>query len=99
MLLRISRRLRSVVSHPGDRGQTVDDLLSDKKGEIERRKPEGDDDEQHIQIASEAVETPKCLAERKTLLVRQTIDHTHNPLEPKLLDQRWRGLLQCTTRK
>src|SRR5580658_1606385 len=97
MLLRISRRLRRVVSHAGDQRQTVDDLFGDEKGEIEGCKPEGDDDEQDIQIADEFVNAPQCFAERKTLLVRQTLDHPQNPLKPKLLTKRWKGLLQCTT--
>ena len=41
--------------HAGDRRQVVDDVLGDQKGQIERRQPDRDDDQQYVEIARDAV--------------------------------------------
>jgi hypothetical protein len=58
------RRRREVfVSDAGDLRQMVNDLLGPQKGDVKRRQADCDDNQQHIQIASDAVDTAERILE------------------------------------
>jgi hypothetical protein len=64
-----------VMRDPGDRRQVRDDFLGHEEGQIESREADGDDDQQNIQIAGNAVEPAKRFLEADTRAWGKAVDH------------------------